>query len=294
MAMTETAKVFIQPNWLLPDITNPNDWLLWDLWLDVKNFPIMKWKLPPYNQAKLVKSRSACTIINAFRERCCVNSITPKDTDFSDLIDWCVKYQWYIIGQWRWSESAMNAVLKWTKIKYPHIKCNYVKMKWESPEIYTLLEKWYPLWVTYGGNAVYNWDYQKDTVLDWAVFWPVTYGHRTTLVKTINYRINDSYAGETFNIYTLKQFQTLFINGTYNPWIYIRVSDIVANEEEIKRLTTFRWHCEQANKFLLLAKDISNSDNIYKTACQGMINMNLAKISAINAMLASRNTSTLI
>ena len=84
-------------------------------------------------------------------------------------------------------------------------------------------------------------------------------------MKTDNYKINDSYSGESFNIYTLKQFQTLFINGTYNPWMYIWVADVVANEAEIKRLVTFRGYCEEANKFLLLAKNATNGDEIYKT-----------------------------
>ena len=292
--MAKTKKVFVHTNWLLPEKENPRDFLLGDLWLDVSKLPDIKGTLPLYNQYKSAKSRSACTIVNAFRQWCHICGVKPTDRDYADLINWCVKYCWYIIGQWRWTEEAMNAVLKRTRQMYPTILCHYAKVNWADGNVEILLDKWYSMWVSYGGNQAYNEDYQKDNILNGAVFWTPTYGHRTCLIKKGNHKIDDSWYWTSFNIYSLAQFKALFQNSVYNPRIYVWIKDSGINEAEVKRLTSMRWYCQEANKYLDLCKQITNSDEIYKANCQEMINVNAAKIQTINTILASKDTSTLI
>lgn len=89
----------------------------------------------------------------------------------------------------------------------------------------TAISRGYPIVVSYRGNELYNADYQKDNILDQDSFGELNYGHCTLQKFDKKLLIDDSFAGNSWNIYEITKMNNLLKNGIYYPNAYVFVAD---------------------------------------------------------------------
>jgi len=132
---------------------------------------------------------------------------------------------WYI-------SSAVNLVQKRYNELYPKDTVSYYRVQLCSEEAIEALNKGYSLVVGFSGNRNYTND-KNDGVLDGTDFGATTYGHCVRLYKSGDKYIVDNYDGQVlFNIYQLKDLNTLVDNSVFFKNAYFYVKDNELKEAE--------------------------------------------------------------
>jgi hypothetical protein len=190
---------------------NINDREYSAIWVNVDDIDLIEnrkvWQL---NQYKFAKSKSACTIVNAYKDLCYLWDKECTETEMLEFIDYCVT-KWYRVGQWRYADFWNKYSVELWNTKYSDKQTSYVKIKRDDQDFMPILDKGQMLWCTYKWNRAYNIDYMKDCQLDWSMFWSTTYGHRTSILsknKNIYVKNNNNshiYENNNKNIYILHQ-----------------------------------------------------------------------------------------
>ena len=261
---------FVHPDGLRDsDLINDRDY--WALWVNVDDWETLSPRaIPQVNQYKYAKSKSACTIVNAYKDLCYLRDHPATDWEMIAFIDYAVT-QWYKVWQWWFADKAMKSVMEYWNATYPDKLVSYVKILRTDADFTAILKKNFMLWCTYKWNSAYNKDYQWDLILNWETFGTSTYGHRTSiLLKDNKIMVEDSAAGNKYNEYELKQFTKLIQNWVYNPNFYLFIPQ-VTNKEEISRLNKMSVACQMIIDNCNIMKSLS-TDPIFQNEMQQTIN----------------------
>lgn len=264
-----------------------------DLGVKVDNLPILPYHdYPQLNQYKYTKTKSACTIVGGYIDACYLYEIKPSQTDMLECVEYANKECNYQFGRWRFADLGMRAVEKFFEQKY-NKKLYYSTITWDNPDFWKLLKKWYMIGFTYDGNYAYNKDYQSDCVLDGNKFGSREYGHRTSLIyKDNKLWVVDSAAGNSYNIYEVKDFNGLIQNWVYDAtfFVFTKEEDIPKpiDTKELSRLIKIRNNCAVIN-FNCNKQITLTTDELYKNDLNQMINANISKITQVDEMIKSGN-----
>lgn len=127
-------------------------------WEDVVyNIPTLTHNIwPKINQGMNTISKSACTIFWAWGQliRLFALDLTREEANkvWLEIIDYCVKKGWYVIGKGRGTPTAINYVCKWRNEtwykKFWKEKVFYLRVLWSSPIVREALDKWHMCWYT--------------------------------------------------------------------------------------------------------------------------------------------------
>lgn len=275
-------------NLFLPKISDwvsPDDALSWyefDYgaidWVNISTLPdVTKGIVLAFNQWKYTKTKQACTIVNSMRSLMqvanAVYGYQPKNQDIFDAVDYAIT-QWYVVGKWWFVYKGIDAARNRWNSKHPDMQMTSYTITSTDPDFPKLKLKWYRMVGSYSGSDAYNRDYRADAVLDWASFWPRTYGHCT--IQEAGPQINDSYAGNSYNIYKLMQPDALVTNGVWNTsfFFFAPKND---NSAEIKRLQGIIADCTSQNEiWYRLIKNTNDKD--FQVLQSKLIEANLKKI----------------
>lgn len=277
------AKVFLHTHWVI-EWDNPSDFLFGDLWVDIDTIQPLPYKeIAPYNQYKLKKTASACTIINTYRVACYVADVSPTAQDFVDAVDYAVKL-WYKIWSWWYVFKAIDCIRAFMR-EHHGVHLTSVYSKWSDPTLTKMLKKGYPAVFSYWGNYAYNKDYQPDAELNGSTFGFATYGHCTVQKLKDNVMlVDDSSYGNSYNIYKIDKFAELFQNRVFNPWLYFFIKDLTIDVEKIKRTTQLRGICQQISDLCTTAKPLSD-DTVFVAHLDEAKQVMMAKILDCNEVL---------
>jgi len=254
-------------DWVL-EWENPMDWQYSAVGITVDDLENLNGrKVGQLNQWKYAKSKSACTIVNAYKELCYLWDKECTETEMLEVIDYCIKEGKYKVWFGRYIHFAMKHVANRRNTKYPDKLSSYFLVKRDDEDFQKILDKWQMLGCTYRGNNAYNKDFRKDCILNGSQFGSPTYWHRTSIRKK-DWKINveDSYAGNVYNTYELQKFQELIQNSVYAANFYLYTKQ-VTNLEEISRLNKMKVNCESMMTAAMANKILSN-DPIYQSECQ--------------------------
>jgi hypothetical protein len=282
------AKVFKHLDWVIK-----GNWLnifeFGDLGLKVDDLPILPYHdYPQLNQYKYAKTKSACTIVWALIDACYLYEIKPTDQDMLECVEFANKECGYQFWKWWFADLGMRAVEKRFEQKYWK-KLYYSTMRWDNPDFWKLLKKWYMLWFTYDGNYAYNKDYQSDSILDGIKFWKREYWHRTSLIyKDKKIYVVDSSAGNKYNVYEVKDLIWLIQNWVYDETFFIYTKEVdlpkQTDTKELSRLVQMRNNCKTINYNCNKQITLTN-DTLYQNDLREMINKNDSKIKDIDEMI---------
>lgn len=280
-------KTFIQPNGVISSEPNLSDFLFGDLWVDIDSVQPIPYKdLPTYNQYKLKKTASACTLINSYRVACYVADIEPAAQDYIDLVDTAVK-EWYRIGSWRYVYKAIDVVRAFMRTQH-NVHLTSIYSKWSDPTLTKMLKKGYPCIFSYWGNYAYNKDYQVDAELNGSTFGFATYGHCTVQKLKDNVMlVDDSSYGNSYNIYKINKFAELFQNRVFNPWLYFFIKDLTIDVEKIKRTTQLRGICQTISELCTTARPLTD-DTIFQSHLDETKQVMMSKEVDCNNVLANQ------
>jgi len=126
---------------------------------------------PKGYQWKTSKTRSACTIIWAVNQliRLFWLDLITEQTNilYDEVVDYCTKF-WYVIGSWRSTPTACNAVCKrrneaWYK-KFWKEKVFWLRLYWSDKKLVEALDEWHLVWFS---KHVNYWKHQ----VEWLVYW---------------------------------------------------------------------------------------------------------------------------
>lgn len=282
------AKVFKHLDWVIK-----GNWLdifeFGDLGLKVDDLPILPYHdYPQLNQYKYAKTKSACTIVWALIDACYLYEIKPTDQDMLECVEFAHTECNYQYWRWWFADLGMRAVEKFFEKKY-NKKLYYSTMRWDNPDFWKLLKKWYMLGFTYDGNYAYNKDYQSDSILDGSKFWKREYWHRTSLIyKDKKIYVVDSSAGNKYNVYEVKDLIWLIQNWVYDETFFIYTKEVdlpkQIDTKELSRLVQMRNNCKTINYNCNKQITLTN-DTLYQNDLREMINKNDSKIKDIDEMI---------
>jgi len=227
-------------NWVI-DLVDDYEFKIWDISFDVSKLITLPARpLQAFNQNEYTKTAMACTIVNAFRQRCHRVGKTFTNEEMFAVVDYCVT-QGYVIGEWWATASAMNAVNKFVTLKYPEYKTSYITMLSNDPNLTKVLLKNHALWITYRGN------HQRDTeradgVLEWVKYAPCSYGHRTNIVYDVTITVDDSFKIKNYKI---PNFWKLVNGVNIYPTLYLWLVDSNLDTEQVKKYTKRKVMLEQ-------------------------------------------------
>lgn len=205
-----------------------------------KLITLPKRKLQYFNQNDYTKTALACTIVNAYRQRCHRVGRTFTNEEMFDVVDYCVT-QGYKIGSWRGTAQAMNAVNKYVAIKFPEYKTAYITLTSDDSNVMKILIKNHSLGFTYRGNHKRDTD-RLDWTLEWIMYSPASYWHRTCITNDTGIMVDDSFS---FQNYKIKNFGKLVNGINIYPTLYLRLVDSNLDTETIKKYTQRKIMLEQ-------------------------------------------------
>lgn len=282
-------KVFKHPDWVIK-----GNWLdifeFWDLWVNADDLPIIPYHdYPQLNQYSYTQTKSACTIVWAFIDACYLYDIKPSQADMLECVTYAHDKCNYQYWRWWFADLGMRAVEKFFEEKYKK-KIYYSTMTWDDPNFWKVLKKWYMLGFTYDGNYQYNKDYQSDSILDWNKFWARTYWHRTSIIYRDNkIWVVDSSAGNTYNVYEIKDFTGLISNGVYDATFFLFTKEAnILDTKEMSRLVKMRNNNKVIN-YNCNKQIVQTNDEMYKNDLNQMINVNIQKNSQIDEMIKNQS-----
>lgn len=211
--------------------------------------------IPEVNQAKTNLLRLSCTITNAYRQ---IARLWNHKTDRQEEAGVFAAYARDVKKRdpsWGWGTPTgmAAAISKWNEL-YPNKKSMFLRV-WLNDEIVKeALKKWHFVGFTYQWDAAYNADFSKDNVLDGTKFGK-KYGHRTNIywpiyeVDWLTY-VNDSYAGNKWNQYLLKNGRAPLIkSGCFYSSCYIVIP------QDNRDLEVIKEQKKDDNSLLQLAQD---------------------------------------
>ena len=284
----------------MPKVFKHVDWVLkwrWldvfefgDLWLDIDSLEIIqKNNIPSLNQYKYSKTKSACTIVWALIQASYLYNIEITETDMLNCVEYAHTESNYQFGKWWFADLGMRALEKWFEQKYPNKKLYYSTISRDDPIFMKLLKKWYPIWLTFGGNYQYSKDYQSDNMLDGNKFGTATYWHRTTMVyRDWKVYIMDSAWGNPYNVYEIKDLPWLFQNWVYDPILFVFTKEAnILDTKEMSRLVQMRNLIKTIN-FNSQKQITLTTDELYKNDLREIINKNVDKMSQIDIMIKTQ------
>lgn len=228
------------PNWVV-DYDDPFEFKAWNISFDSSNLitlPIRS--LQYFDQSKYPETMMACTIVNAFRQRCHRVGKTFTDDEMLAVVKYAVT-QWYQIGTWWWTSQAMNAVNKYVALNNTEHKTAFISLQYNDPEIAKIMAKNHALGITYRANAVWDKD-RRDWVLEGKEYKPMTYWHRTCMRLIKGTDIDDSFSIQHYNI---KYFSDLVASTNIYPTVYLWLVDTNLDTENVKKFTKWKIMLEQ-------------------------------------------------
>lgn len=282
------SKVFKLIDWCLK-----GNWLdvfeFWDLGLNPDDLPQLPYHdYPQLNQYSYTQTKSACTIVWAFIDACYLYEIKPSQADMMECVTYAHDNCRYQYGKWWFADEWMRAVEKFFEFKY-NKKLFYSTITWDDPAFWKLLKKWYMVGFTFDGNYALCKDYQSDNILDGNKFWARTFGHRTSLIyKDNKIWVVDSSAGNSYNVYEVKDFTGLIQNGVYDPtfFVYTKESELPKpiDTKEMSRLVRMRNNIKVINYNCNVQLPLS-TDELYKNDLNQMIQVNIQKLTQVDEMI---------
>ena len=261
----------------------------WDLWINADDLEILPYhEYPQLNQYSYKNTEMACTIVWAFIDACYLYAIKPSQAEMLECVTYAHDNESYIYGKWWWADLGMRAVEKFFEAKYKK-QLFYSTLTWDDPNFWKILKKGYMVWLTYWGNYQYNKDYQSDNILDGNKFWTKTYGHRTSMIYRDNKLwIVDSSAGNSYNVYEIKDVNGLIQNWVYDPtfFVYTKAEDLPTpiDTKEMSRLVKMRNNIRIINYNCNVQLPLS-TDEMYKNDLNQMIQANIQKLWQIDEMI---------
>jgi len=244
--------------------------------------PVDSHKKPQFNQYDYVKTRHACTIVNAVKD-ICYNYYLHFDKQLVfDAVDYCIEHWWYVVGKWWQTPRAMQYVRKFFNDMWE--EATYIRLRGTDPLLTEYKYKWYMVWCSFWGNTDYVIDYGTDGTVDWTSFHPRQRWHRTSMYG--DNRIWDSEYGFEYNDYKLKDLKWLQEEWTYNMWYYVWVlpENLVHPVDEIKRLVEMELSIEEniGNNQYLWSE---TNDPIYKNELRRIDDIHREKLNDIDIEL---------
>lgn len=242
--------IFLQiPNWV-KDYIDPYEFKAGNITFDSsKLITLPDRTVQHFNQSDYTKTILACTIVNAFRQRCHRVGIVFTTQMMFDVVDFCVG-EWYVIGEWWGTSQAMTAVNKYVALKYPEYKTAFITMMYNDPELPKVMLKKHAIGITYRGN--YDWDRDRlDGHLDGYSYIPMVYWHRTVMRMETKITVDDSFS---FQYYTIEHFNDLVKSGNIYPTVYLWLVDTNLDTENVKKYTKWKIMLETniANNTIML------------------------------------------
>lgn len=137
---------------------------------------------PKINQGMNTNSKSACTIFWAWGQliRLFALDLSREEANkvWLEIIDYCVKKGWYVVGKWWSTPTAINYVCKWWNEigykRYNREPAFYLRVLWNSPLVKECLDKWHMIGYTktiqWAGDQIngYVWKKAEDyTTMVW-------------------------------------------------------------------------------------------------------------------------------
>ena len=238
----EENKIFVHTDWVIDWNGLDTIFEFGDLWLIVEDLPdLPKHALPEINQYVYDKTKSACTIVNAYKEACYLYEMEATQSEMLECVVFAHDIMNYTYGKWWFADMGMKAVEKFREKKYPDKPLYYSTIRRDDVEFPTLLKKWYMIGFTYKGNSKYNADYQPDCILNWDSFWVSTYWHRTSFIfRDWKLIVCDSSSGHKYNEYEIPTFTKLIANHVYDWAFYVFTKEMKYDKNELARLTSMR------------------------------------------------------
>lgn len=255
--------------------------------VNLDTLPEVKWGIMvPFNQALKSLTKSACTIVNSARNLLYIASAfygyKPKAQDIIDAVNFAVT-QKYVPWQWWMVTYGVDAVRKRWNTNHPDQQMTSYNIKRDNLDFAELLVKWYPMTGSYWGWNDYNEDYRKDAILDWSVFKDRDYWHCTIWRHKWKLVVDDSYDGNSYNIYEVKQAWWLIKNWVWNPNFYF-YTPFNPKSDEIKRLSSIIANCTTQNSCVETLKKLS-SDKNFQNEQDILYHCNMKKIQQSQEML---------
>lgn len=255
-------------------------------WLTIEDLEQITARVKPQvNQYKYKETKSACTIINAYKDACYLYDISSNDQEMLEVVDYATKNYWYVIWRWWFADIAMKTVERRWETKRSDKPLFYSCLWFDDPMLIEVLKRGYMVWCTYKGNTKYNQDYQSDCVLNGASFWVPTYWHRTSLLLEWNKIICvDSASGNVYNEYEIKDFTGLVKNKVMWEAFYVFTKEVKADVKEMGRLTKFRNNLTTVNYNYNQTLELT-TDPEYIKFVKSTIAKNNDKIKTIDSLL---------
>lgn len=252
------------PNWI-KEYTDPYEFKAGNITFDSsKLITLPDRTVQHFNQNDYTKTIMACTVVNAFRQRCHRVGMIFTLQDMFDVVDFAVT-QGYVIGDWWWTNQAMTAVNKYVALKYPQYKTAFISMLYNDPELAKIMLKRHAIGITYRGN--YDWDRDRlDGHLDGISYIPMVYGHRTVMRMEKKITIDDSFS---FQYYIIEHFIELVKSGNIYPTVYLRLVDTNLDTENIKKYTKRKIMLEtdiESNNIMLNDPRRKTTDKAFRDA----------------------------
>ncbi len=111
---------------------------------------------PKINQWMNNDSKSACTIFGAWSQLIRLFWLDLSREQANEvgleIIKYCAKKWWYVIGEWWWTPTAVKYVTGWWNEiwykKYKKEKVFYLRLLWNNSLVKEALSKWHMVWYT--------------------------------------------------------------------------------------------------------------------------------------------------
>lgn len=111
---------------------------------------------PKINQWMNNDSKSACTIFGAWSQLIRLFWLDLSREQANEvgleIIKYCAKKWWYVIGEWWWTPTAVKYVTGWWNEiwykKYKKDKVFYLRLLWNNSLVKEALSKWHMVWYT--------------------------------------------------------------------------------------------------------------------------------------------------
>lgn len=273
-------------DWVLPDDAPSGNEFLYDAItsIDVNTLKdISSTKALEFNQWKYTLTKSACTIVNSGRALLKVAKwywwYVPTIQDIFDMVYYAIKNMWYIVGEWWYWWKWVDACRKYWNEKHPDMQVSsyLINFNDSNEDFVELGNKGYLMAGSYNGSVAYNNDFRSDAILNGKSFWHRVYWHRTTRERIKNeWHVNDSYAGNFYNIYRLMFPKEIIDNRVWSGSFYF-FAPMNDNSAEIKRLTSIIADCNSQNDIAYrLIKSVN--DKTFQTLQSKLVEANLKKI----------------
>lgn len=233
---------------------------------DISNATMLK-----FNQGSYTLTSQACTIVNSIRNLMKVANgyygYISRTQDVFDAVEYAkTMIPPYVVGYWWYVWLGVDAARKRWNNKYPEMKMVSYKIDKSDGDFAKLMFKGYPMTGSYNGSIEYNSDFRDNAVLDWAKFGKRAYGHCTIWRWMDNkVKVDDSYTGNFYNIYHIKQPKEIVDNNVRSNNFYFFAPEVSKdNTAEIKRLTSFKAETQKAIEANSNAYNITTEETYQK------------------------------